>query len=114
MRRDALLKKGRHRVAKILAHRTRRQVEPATIDHQQMLARRQIVEQGHAGGAAVECNDVVRQFMARLQALDHMHPDALVLEQDVADAQRSEEHTSELQSLMRISYAVLCFQNKKT
>src|SRR3546814_2041351 len=27
---------------------------------------------------------------------------------DVADGGRSEEHTSELQSLMRISYAVLC------
>src|SRR3546814_7521541 len=27
---------------------------------------------------------------------------------------RSEEHTSELQSLMRISYAVLCFKKKKT
>src|SRR3546814_4168411 len=26
--------------------------------------------------------------------------------------QRSEEHTSELQSLMRISYAVLCLKNK--
>src|SRR3546814_4861276 len=26
---------------------------------------------------------------------------------------RSEEHTSELQSLMRISYAVFCFNNKK-
>src|SRR3546814_10504599 len=28
--------------------------------------------------------------------------------------QRSEEHTSELQSLMRISYAVFCLQKKKT
>src|SRR3546814_7517352 len=27
---------------------------------------------------------------------------------------RSEEHTSELQSLMRISYAVFCFEKKKT
>src|SRR3546814_9152020 len=27
---------------------------------------------------------------------------------------RSEEHTSELQSLMRISYAVLCLKKKKT
>src|SRR3546814_4200932 len=27
---------------------------------------------------------------------------------------RSEEHTSELQSLMRISYAVFCLQKKKT
>src|SRR3546814_6899929 len=27
---------------------------------------------------------------------------------------KSEEHTSELQSLMRISYAVFCLKNKKT
>src|SRR3546814_2504475 len=30
------------------------------------------------------------------------------------EADRSEEHTSELQSLMRISYAVLCLKKKKT
>src|SRR3546814_1243930 len=30
-----------------------------------------------------------------------------------AHQQRSEEHTSELQSLMRISYAVFCLKNKK-
>src|SRR3546814_1682662 len=29
-------------------------------------------------------------------------------------AQRSEEHTSELQSLMRISYAVFCLKKKNT
>src|SRR3546814_7561862 len=29
------------------------------------------------------------------------------------DAQRSAEHTSELQSLMRISYAVFCLKKKK-
>src|SRR3546814_1554570 len=29
-------------------------------------------------------------------------------------AMRSEEHTSELQSLMRISYAVFCLKKKKT
>src|SRR3546814_1808799 len=44
--------------------------------------------------------------------------------QDFAEAQatyqamvavyRSEEHTSELQSLMRISYAVFCLKKKKT
>src|SRR3546814_1936199 len=36
---------------------------------------------------------------------------------DAADrlySARSEEHTSELQSLMRISYAVFCLQKKKT
>src|SRR3546814_6095872 len=30
------------------------------------------------------------------------------------DEARSEEHTSELQSLMRISYAVFCLKKKKT
>src|SRR3546814_2759851 len=30
----------------------------------------------------------------------------------VAEVQRSEEHTSELQSLMRISYAVFCLKKK--
>src|SRR3546814_10019589 len=30
------------------------------------------------------------------------------------DTARSEEHTSELQSLMRISYAVFCLKKKKT
>src|SRR3546814_10597212 len=30
------------------------------------------------------------------------------------DFVRSEEHTSELQSLMRISYAVICLKKKKT
>src|SRR3546814_2695951 len=33
--------------------------------------------------------------------------------QDQAMAYRSEEHTSELQSLMRISYAVFCLKKKK-
>src|SRR3546814_20038088 len=41
-------------------------------------------------------------------AAGRRHPSALV-------KQRSEEHTSELQSLMRISYAVFCLKkNKKT
>src|SRR3546814_9475790 len=49
------------------------------------------------------------------------HPDALlVIGHDCADTCvaddvfRSEEHTSELQSLMRISYAVFCLKKKKT
>src|SRR3546814_5690785 len=32
---------------------------------------------------------------------------------EIADQHRSEEHTSELQSLMRISYAVFCLKKKK-
>src|SRR3546814_3635408 len=38
-------------------------------------------------------------------ALDHLG--------DAVDRDRSEEHTSELQSLMRISYAVFCLKKKK-
>src|SRR3546814_8174891 len=37
----------------------------------------------------------------------------VTLEQEVETLKRSEEHTSELQSLMRISYAVFCLKNKK-
>src|SRR3546814_3977133 len=33
--------------------------------------------------------------------------------QEIAGKVRSEEHTSELQSLMRISYAVFCLKKKK-
>src|SRR3546814_1508602 len=35
------------------------------------------------------------------------------LGEDLAQHLRSEEHTSELQSLMRISYAVFCLKKKK-
>src|SRR3546814_3272652 len=38
---------------------------------------------------------------------------AVLSEQAKADLCRSEEHTSELQSLMRISYAVFCLKKKK-
>src|SRR3546814_7417282 len=43
---------------------------------------------------------------------DHLVP--LLLQQGGRDRGRSEEHTSELQSLMRISYAVFRLQKKKT
>src|SRR3546814_8435746 len=38
---------------------------------------------------------------------------ASTLNIDLDAASRSEEHTSELQSLMRISYAVFCLKKKK-
>src|SRR3546814_9207591 len=48
-------------------------------------------------------------------ALDGDHAGAVIALLDGADClfQRSEEHTSELQSLMRISYAVFCLKKKK-
>src|SRR3546814_6632203 len=49
------------------------------------------------------------------QALGHQHPLLAAVEPaDLPglDGDRSEEHTSELQSLMRISYAVFCLKKK--
>src|SRR3546814_7451171 len=46
----------------------------------------------------------------RLAAYNHQQWQPMAL----ASAARSEEHTSELQSLMRISYAVFCLKKKKT
>src|SRR3546814_3598123 len=51
-------------------------------------------QQGHCDPGAGEH---LRQFAAYVAATDH----------------RSEEHTSELQSLMRISYAVFCLKKKQ-
>src|SRR3546814_7829035 len=70
------------------------------------------------------CGDVrpsgVKVEMGRLLdgCADHMadHPDERTfLPADAAEPdRRSEEHTSELQSLMRTSYAVFCLKKKKT
>src|SRR3546814_3531260 len=51
---------------------------------------------------------------AGVEMLD-MEMDVILVRADAAPlADRSEEHTSELQSLMRISYAVFCLKKKKT
>src|SRR3546814_2453836 len=52
---------------------------------------------------------------ARGHPVDLAGPDRLFGADAVAmhDLARSEEHTSELQSLMRISYAVFCLKKKK-
>src|SRR3546814_10465077 len=43
------------------------------------------------------------------------HPDSMLTPRSSEDvkANRSEEHTSELQSLMRVSYAVFCLKQKQ-
>src|SRR3546814_5473855 len=57
--------------------------------------------------------DIVAQFdnWADSAALARTEKEALQ-RQRIELAQRSEEHTSELQSLMRISYAVFCLKKK--
>src|SRR3546814_5918676 len=53
-------------------------------------------------GATISSTDAIASLM-------RTHP----LEPETIERIRSEEHTSELQSLMRISYAVFCLKKKK-
>src|SRR3546814_5803325 len=53
---------------------------------------------------------IVAELAVRRTPLVHLVEDALAARLVL----RSEEHTSELQSLMRISYAVFCFKKKRT
>src|SRR3546814_7303650 len=54
------------------------------------------------GTAQVTLDDAVVQYAVRIAAATRKWPGIA----------RSEEHTSELQSLMRISYAVFCLKKK--
>src|SRR3546814_7511298 len=52
-----------------------------------------------------------------LELVGRLRPDVVVTELNlpqISGLERSEEHTSELQSLMRISYAVFCLKTKNT
>src|SRR3546814_4424039 len=50
-----------------------------------------------------------------LEGADFSLADLKAIQMELVNSEtRSEEHTSELQSLMRISYAVFCLKKKKT
>src|SRR3546814_3451209 len=56
----------------------------------------------------------LRKLMLRTALVDHGEIETLLENYErIATQSRSEEHTSELQSLMRISYAVFCLKKKK-
>src|SRR3546814_10555026 len=58
----------------------------------------------------VPLQEFATTFLAEAESLlNTQHEDRYLF----AGSQRSEEHTSELQSLMRISYAVFCLKKKK-
>src|SRR3546814_2236109 len=67
------------------------------------------------GRAARECVCLLVLHLAAGAALAHERRRRLSTQpaRAVGLPDRSEEHTSELQSLMRTSYAVLCLKNKK-
>src|SRR3546814_1345510 len=65
--------------------------------------------QSLAGGVAI----VIERLVEGPGAVSEVMGDKFDIEHDLAKLGRSEEHTSELQSLMRISYAVFCLKKKK-
>src|SRR3546814_10585819 len=58
--------------------------------------------------------DSVPELEAELEAKNKHEMLEIVRNVLPSNVNRSEEHTSELQSLMRISYAVFCLKKKKT
>src|SRR3546814_10229101 len=63
-------------------------------------------------GAALAVILVVRRDSLN-QIREHLHIQSVKRLRTVERDERSEEHTSELQSLMRISYAVFCLKKKQ-
>src|SRR3546814_6615360 len=62
------------------------------------------------------CRQVGKRLLAA-RHLDRVHTESarwFAVDTEVVEIDRSEEHTSELQSLMRISYAVFCLKKKNT
>src|SRR3546814_5829408 len=62
-------------------------------------------------------SDATKSIVLNFSGLEYMNSGGIGLLVTLlvrANRQRSEEHTSELQSLMRISYAVFCLKKKKT
>src|SRR3546814_4470998 len=65
-------------------------------------------------GELLEIDLYALAMTAQMQAEVLAHYERYDFHPAVSRLQRSEEHTSELQSLMRISYAVFCLKKKKT
>src|SRR3546814_8083795 len=80
---------------------------------------RQIAENAGVDGAVVagkllESKDTSWGFNAQTEEYTDLVKAGVIDPTKVVRVARSEEHTSELQSLMRISYAVFCLKKKKT
>src|SRR3546814_4470541 len=75
---------------------------------------------GVEAAVAARDADALESLDALARAFDHLHVHAHGVARGesrrlaLGGQPRSEEHTSELQSLMRISYAVFCLKKKKT
>src|SRR3546814_659160 len=94
--------------------------EKGVVMHGRAALRRgqQMVDQGHCAGPReillqrrLDCGVVCRLDLS-LQDRDHRLEVVFRTLMNLRHDRKSEEHTSELQSLMRISYAVFCLKKK--
>src|SRR3546814_8156626 len=69
---------------------------------------------GQSGGGHPPCEGVGDKAQPLIPAPSIAKCSPCLLKPNARPTRRSEEHTSELQSLMRISYAVFCLKKKKT
>src|SRR3546814_7012181 len=95
--------------------RRRDQLEPSRAREPALVQGRAVAGDPGVYEEPVLVDQVQPIQLGRKLAATEEHPGRRrVLELLHSRAQRSEEHTSELQSLMRISYAVFCLKKKNT
>src|SRR3546814_6006866 len=91
-------------------------IEKRPIGPRHLAFPRSVVMQGPVGLAKRVGRDQLGQgrVPAAFVEMRRERPAHITKHQGKSDLSRSEEHTSELKSLMRISYAVFCLKKKKT
>src|SRR3546814_1143439 len=112
---------------RLLARAVARRIEHHHVAARQLVGQhrkaREIAQLGlHAAGAigapgsSIERRQRVLGALGRidLQVLGQGEGEGPAAGEEIGRGLRSEEHTSELQSLMRISYAVFCLKKKRT
>src|SRR3546814_7108135 len=80
-------------------------------------ARDRVMKRTHLPLNALRVLDAAARHLSFTRAADELAVTPAAVGQQIRaleDMLRSEEHTSELQSLMRISYAVFCLKKKNT
>src|SRR3546814_2739312 len=82
---------------------------PSAIDDAEMAISHVVRGEDHVSNTALQ----LQMFAALGAAPPAFAHEALLTGSEGKLSKRSEEHTSELQSLMRISYAVFCLKKKK-
>src|SRR3546814_4915084 len=87
------------------------------IGDQAIGTQRMAILKNEGDGVVIESSGPARALLIAGQPLNEpiaqYGPFVMNTEQELHQAVRSEEHTSELQSLMRISYAVFCLKTNK-